>query len=36
MATYHQQSKQNNNFYLHVDPSVAQEDLEQFEVSNCK
>lgn len=36
MATHHQQSEQNNDFYLHVDPTVAPEDLNEFELSNCK
>ena len=35
MAT-HSQEKPGNEFFLHVDPTVENEDEPEFELSNCK
>jgi hypothetical protein len=34
MATHNRISRQ-DEFYLHVDPSVDQDDIANFELSNC-
>lgn len=36
MATHHSENEPGKQFFLHVDPSVDNDDLEDFELSNCK
>ena len=36
MATHHTEDIPGNEFFLHVDPTVENEDMPEFELSNCK
>ena len=36
MATHHTEDIPGNEFFLHVDPTVENEDMPDFELSNCK